>query len=87
MAAWQSANSLLQDLQLLQQDASLRLPCASQQLLTPEQQREQLRAAQLAAAAQQPAWLQPLLAAQQAAEVTSPERRLTASDGAAPMVS
>ncbi|PRW33230.1 merozoite surface [Chlorella sorokiniana] len=101
MAAWQSATSLMQELQLLQTEpvppSLVAAPLPPTLLPTPPQQGEQLRQQQLqaealAAAQNAPAWLHSLLAAQQqvaVCEATSPERGATRSDGAvavAPLV-
>lgn len=101
MAAWQSAASLMQELQLLQSEPApgaaplVAAPLPPTLLLTPEQQGEQLRQQQLqaealASAQNAPAWLHSLLAAQQqvaVCEATSPDRGGTRSEGTmAPMV-
>ena len=100
MAAWQSAASLMQELQLLQSEPAppatlVAVPLPPTLLPTSQQQGEQLRQQQLqaealAAAQNAPAWLHSLLAAQQqvaVCEATSPERGGTRSEGAvAPLV-
>lgn len=95
MAAWQSAASLMQELQLLQTEPApatmAAAPLPPTLLPTPQQQGEQLRQQQLqaealAAAQNAPAWLPALLAAQQqmaVCEATSPDRGGTRSEGAA----